>query len=183
MKNDLHYNKNDELYTPKIMVDPIIKYLKKGSVIWCPFDKEKSEFVIVLREQGFKVLYSHIEQGQDFLTYEPNEKYDYIISNAPFSIKLKVLTRLYELDKPFMVIFGLPILNYQVIGNFFLDKELQLLIFDKKVSYDGNTASFNTSYFCRDILPRDLIFETLPHNNSGKHHVASRMYHDENIIQ
>jgi len=176
MKNDLHYNKKDEFYTPRYMVEPIIQYIKKGSVIWCPFDKEQSEFVLVLREKGFKVIYSHIDEGKDFLTYEPSDKYDYIISNSPFSIKLKVLKRLYELDKPFMVIFGLPILNYQVIGNFFLDKDLQLLIFDKKVSYDGNTSSFNTSYFCRNALPKDLIFHSLPHNNTNKNYTSSRMY-------
>lgn len=176
MKNDLHYNKNDELYTPSYMIYPIIKYIKKGAVVWCPFDKENSEFVIVLKENGFNVIYSHIDDGQDFLTYEPNKHYDYIISNAPFSIKLKILTRLYELNKPFAVIFGLPILNYQIIGNFFLDKKLQLFIFDKKVSYDGNTASFNTSFFCKDFLPKDIIFHSLPHNNSNKDYVPSRMY-------
>ena len=176
MKNDLHYQKKDELYTPKYIVEPIIKYLKKGAVVWCPFDTDNSEFVLVLKEQGFDVIYSHINKGQDFLTYEPKEKYDIIISNCPFSIKLKVLTRLYELNKPFAVILGLPILNYQVIGNFFLDKPLQLLIFDKKISYDGNTSAFNTSYFCKDVLPNDLMFHHLPHNNSGKNYVPSRMY-------
>jgi len=176
MKNDLHYNNNDELYTPKYMVEPIIKYLKKGSVIWCPFDKENSEFVLVLKENGFDVIYSHIDDGKDFINYEPDKPYDYIISNAPFSIKLKVLDRLYKLNKPFMVILGLPILNYQIIGNFFLDKELELLIFDKKVSYNGKTASFNTSYFCHNVLPKTIIFHSLPHNNTGKNYIPSRMY-------
>ena len=68
------------------MVEPIIKYLKKGSVVWCPFDTDKSEFVLVLKEQGFDVIYSHINKGQDFLTYEPNEKYDYIIDLLPAPI-------------------------------------------------------------------------------------------------
>lgn len=73
------------------------------------------------------------------------------------------------------MICGLPILNYQEVGTFFLDKELQLLIVDKKVSFDGNTASFNNSYFCKGILPKDLIFEHLEHNNSGKNYEPSRM--------
>ena len=59
------------------------------------------------------------------------------------------------------MICGLPILNYQEIGEFFLDKELQLLIVDKKVSFDGNNASFNNSYFCNNMLPKDIIFEHL----------------------
>ena len=74
------------------------------------------------------------------------------------------------------MICGLPILNYQEVGSFFLDKDLQLLIVDKKVSFDGNTASFNNSYFCRNMLPRDLMCAHLEHNNSKSNFVPSKMY-------
>jgi hypothetical protein len=70
---------------------------------------------------------------------------------------------------------GLPILNYQEVGEFFLDKDLQILIVDKKVSFDGNTASFNNSYFCRNVLPKDIMFEHLENNNSKLYFVSSRM--------
>lgn len=169
------FNHKDEYYTPAIMVYPIIEYLMPGSTIWCPFDTGKSEFVRVFTESGFRVLYSHIWNGQDFFEYEPSEPYDYIISNPPFTKKLEVLRRLYELDKPFAMIFGLPILNYQEIGGFFMGKHLELLIFDKKVSFDGNTASFNCSYFCSNILPKGITFYHLPHNNTGKNFMASGM--------
>ena len=151
------FNEKDEYYTPSILVKPILEYIKPNSVIWCPFDTEDSEFVILLKEAGHKVIFSHIWLGQDFFFYEP-ENYDIIISNPPFTRKLEVLKRLYELGKPFAVILGLPILNYQEVGEFFLGKDLQLLIVDKKVSFDGNTASFNNSYFCYKMLPLDIIF-------------------------
>ena len=166
------FNKKDEYYTPSILVKPIIKYTK--GVVWCPFDTEKSEFVIILKKYGFKVIYSHIWYGQDFFEYEP-KKYDCIVSNPPFTKKLKVLKRLYELDKPFAMVMGLPILNYQEIGNFFIGKKLQLLIVDKKVSFNGKTASFNNSYFCHKFLPQDIIFEHLENNNSGKFFIESNM--------
>lgn len=169
------FNEKDEYYTPEILVEPILKYIKLNSTIWCPFDTENSEFVILLNEKGHKVIYSHICYGQDFFEYEPQEEYDYIISNPPFTRKLEVLERLYKLNKPFAMVLGLPILNYQEVGNFFLDKELQLLIVDKKVSFDGNTASFNNSYFCHKILPKQIIFEHLEHNNSKSNFTKSRM--------
>lgn len=178
MKNWLKtgsFNKKDEYYTPKILVEPILKYIKPNSTIWCPFDTENSEFVILLKAKGHYVIHTHIWYEQDFFTYEPRQSYDYIISNPPFTKKLKVLDRLYKLNKPFAMIMGLPILNYQEIGTFFLDKDLQLLIVDKKVSFDGKTASFNNSYFCRNILPRDIIFEHLENNNSKRHFIKSRM--------
>jgi hypothetical protein len=169
------FKKNDELYTPKIMVKPILKFLRPKSVIWCPFDTKYSEFVITFQEEGHKVIHSHTWFGKDFFTFEPEEPYDYIISNPPFSRKLEVLDRLYRIGKPFGMILGLPILNYQEIGTFFLDKDLQLLIFNKKVSFNGNTASFNTAYFCSDLLPNKIIFESLENNNSNKHFKPSTM--------
>ena len=139
------------------------------ATIWCPFDTANSEFVLCLKEAGFKVIHSHIWEGKDFFEYEPEEHYDYIISNPPYTRKLDVFRRLFELDKPFAMVMGLPILNYQEVGSFFHDyanegKHLQLLIVDKKVSFDGNTASFNNSFFCRDMLERDIIFHHLENN-------------------
>ena len=172
-------NKNDERYTPPILVKPILNYIKPNSTVWCPFDTENSEFVILLKENGHKVIHSHIALGQDFLEYEPTENYDYIISNPPFSSKLEVLDRCYKLGKPFAMLMNIECLNYQAVGEFYLNKHLELLIVDKKVSFDGNTASFNTSYFCNMMLPCQLVFYHLEHNNTGKNFVGSRMTLDQ----
>jgi hypothetical protein len=165
----------DEYYTPAILVEAILPYLKPNSTIWCPFDTFNSEFVIQLNQDGHKVIHSHIWDGIDFFKAEVPQC-DYIISNPPFTRKLEVLDRLYQIDKPFAMVLGLPILNYQEVCEFFLDKELQLLIVDKKVSYDGNTSSFNSSYFCHKLLPKDLMFHHLEHNNSNKNYKPSSMY-------
>lgn len=176
------FNEKDEYYTPKILVEPILSFIPKDVTIWCPFDTKNSEFVIAFEERGNKVIHSHIWEGQDFFNFEP-DNYDYIVSNPPFTRKLEVFDRLYQLNKPFAMICGIPILNYQEVGQFFLDKDLQLLIVDKKVSFDGNTASFNNSYFCRDVLPRDLMFYHLEHNNSHSNYHASRMSNDAKEVK
>ena len=167
------FNSQDEYYTPPILVEAILPYVPKSSVVWCPFDTNDSEFVRVLGRKCF-IIHSHIWTGHDFFKMDVPEC-DYIISNPPFTRKLEVLERLYEIGKPFAMVLGLPILNYQEVGEFFLDKGLQLLIVDKKVSFDGNTSSFNSSFFCNKMLPRDIIFTHLEHNNSGKNFVSSKM--------
>lgn len=45
-------SKNDEFYTPYYAVKPILKYLKKGTTIWCPFDTQDSQFVKSLQMGG-----------------------------------------------------------------------------------------------------------------------------------
>ena len=177
------WNIKDEYYTPKILVDAILPYLEKNKTVWCPFDTQNSEFVLGLKERGLKVIYTHLHTGQDFFEYEPKESYDYIVSNPPFTVKLRVFERLFKLGKPFAMVMGLPILNYQEVGAFFLkhqkeSRHLQLLIVDKKVSLDGNTSSFNNSFYCYNLLPRDILFCPLLHNNSRRNYVASRMIQD-----
>ena len=104
-------NQSDEVYTPSYAVKPIIKYIPKGAIIWCPLDKNDSAYVIELRNAGFNVIATHKEDGYDFFNYEPQDKYDIIISNPPFSQKDNILRRLIELDKPFAVLLPLPSLQ------------------------------------------------------------------------
>ena len=80
---------NDEFYTPVYAIEPLLKYLKPKSVIWCPFDTDESNFVKVLQFNGHTVIPTHIGMGLDFFDVlnEPSE-YDYIISNPP-PIRLK----------------------------------------------------------------------------------------------
>lgn len=47
---------NDECMTPDYGVVPILKYIPQDAIIWCPFDKEDSEFVKQIREMGNKVI-------------------------------------------------------------------------------------------------------------------------------
>ena len=154
----------DEQLTPRYAVEPILKYLDKHKTVWCPFDKEDSEYVKVLKENGFNVINTHIDFEQDFLNYEPAELYDIIISNPPFSIKDKVLKRLNELNKPYAMLLPLPTLQGQ--SRFEDIKNCQALIFDKRIKFlqngvVGNAPAFASIYICKNLLPNDLIFEEL----------------------
>lgn len=165
---------SDEVYTPEEAVKPLIKHLlyyqsshlKEKLVIWCPFDTKDSNYVIILRNAGFEVIASHIDNGQNFFYYEP-EAYDIIVSNPPFSIKDDIIKRLYELDKPYAMLLPIPTLQGQKRFPYMLD--CQALIFDKRINYfrDMKTReikkgiSFGSFYLCRKFLRNNLIFEEL----------------------
>lgn len=68
MQVQYQFQKNDEYFTPSYAVYPIMKCLKAGTTVWCPFDTKESEFVKVLSEHGFTVIYGHIRTGQDYYT-------------------------------------------------------------------------------------------------------------------
>ena len=106
MNNQVYYQRGggDEQYTPRYGVEVLLPHIQhplKDKIIWCPFDREDSQFVKVLTENGFKVVYSHIDYGQDFLNYEP-EQWDIIISNPPY--KRVYWERCLDLKKPFALL-------------------------------------------------------------------------------
>lgn len=58
---------SDEVYTPEYAIKPLLQYLKPRSTIWCPFDSHHSNYVKVFKKHGFKVINTHLDNGEDFL--------------------------------------------------------------------------------------------------------------------
>ena len=80
MINYIQKEKNDELYTPREAIEPILKYLDKNKVYWECTDFGDSNITKVLKENGFKVISTNKEQ-LDFLADEANFEFDVIITN------------------------------------------------------------------------------------------------------
>lgn len=84
------------------------------------------------------------------------------------------MQRLYELDKPFAILLPLNSLQGKSRYKYF-KQGIQLLSFDQRVGYHNlehmdipvEGSPFATAYFCRDILPRDLIIEKLEKYNKS----------------
>jgi hypothetical protein len=153
---------NDECYTPAYAVRPLFKYIPIGQTVWCPFDKASSQFVQLLRAAGIDITHSHIEDGQDFYTYEP-PKWDILISNPPFTNKRAIFQRALSFNKPFCLLMSLTGLNDSAPKQLFQDRDLQLLMFDKRIQYDNQKKiTFSSAYYCWNFLPKQIIMETLP---------------------
>ena len=156
---------NDECYTPDYGVTPILKYIPKGATVWCPFDTEESEFVKQISVQN-EVVHSHIFSGQDLFEYEPDH-WDVIVSNPPFTKKRNYFERALEFRKPFALIMTNTWLNDSAPKQLFEEKDLQLLMFDKRMKFispdgrDNNKITFSSSYYCWNFLPKQIIMERL----------------------
>jgi hypothetical protein len=154
---------NDCCLTPDYAVAPILKYIPKGAIVWCPFDTPESEFV----KQTSKinpVVYSHVDYGQDFFEWQPKH-WDMIISNPPFTGKRKIFERALSFNKPFALIMANTWLNDAAPMQLFKDKDLQLLMFDQRIRFnlpdgqDNSKITFSSSYYCWNFLPKQIIME------------------------
>lgn len=164
--------KSDEWYTPYYAVEPIIKYLKPKSTIWCPFDLPQSNYVKCLKENGFKVIHSHIDEGKDFFIEEVPEC-DYIVSNPPYSRKDDVLERLIEINKPFAMLFNVSglfdskrrfeLLSANPIEVLYIYPRIDFFNFDGRG--EKSSPTYQSSYVCRNILPTQIAAARIKKTN------------------
>lgn len=163
--------KNDECYTPRYGVEPLLEFLPKfkDKIIWLPFDDENSEFVKVLSENRYKIVNSHIKYGQDFYRFEP-EKWDVIVSNPPFTNKKEIFKRAIDFNKPFCLLMSMTWLNDSTPKKLFRDESLQLLLFEERMQFKGQAKdkiNFSSAYFCRDFLPKQIVIRDFKNFNQG----------------
>jgi len=153
--------KHDHFDTPAYAVRPLLKYIKKEWVIWEPTDTTgKSEIARVLRENG-NIVISTSKETFDFLTDVPNFEYDCIITNPPYTLKDQFIKQCFETNKPWAMLLPLTALEGVKRGELYSYWGLELLVLDRRVEFTGGSVWFNTSWFCRGILPYNLHFAAL----------------------
>lgn len=172
---------NDEFYTPPHAVEPISKYIKPNSTIWCPFDTEDSHFVKYFRASGHRVIATHIFGGVDFFDCDVPEC-DYIISNPPYSLKTEVFDRLFKIGKPFAMLVGVVgLFESQKRFDMFRNNNFEIMYLNKRVSYFKSyeeqkpslNPPFSSVYLCSQMLPKQIMFEQLnkPHPPKNADHI------------
>jgi hypothetical protein len=155
--------KYDDYMTPKSAWENIKSYIPSNNVIWEPFYGDGTSGTY-LTELGFNVIHQEID-------FFDNNKGDMIISNPPFSKTKEIMTRLKELNKPFILILPSSKINTQYIRNFFhKDSELQIIIPRKRIQFiklingkqDLNakkSCNFDCFYYCWKMnLAKDITW-------------------------
>lgn len=163
---------NDEFYTPRYAIRPILKYLKPNSIIWCPFDTEDSLFKELLEKEGHTVYTTHISEGEqgNFFNIKTPNSVDYIISNPPYSLKNEVFENLFQRKVPFAMLVGVVgLFESQKRFEMFRDNTFEIMYMNRRVSYfksyeDQKPAlnpPFSSVYLCSNILPKQIMFEEI----------------------
>tara|TARA_R110001632_G_scaffold100380_3_gene207535 strand:+ start:1111 stop:1638 length:528 start_codon:yes stop_codon:yes gene_type:complete len=155
LKDSPHFAVYDDYYTPKIGWEQIEKSIPKDKLVWeaCLLGADLSKSDEYLREIGCQVI---ADRTMDCLTQQP-DNWDLIITNIPFDIKKKVpiLTRFFELDKPFIVIMN----SMNTFTKYFhkliqgKEKDIQIITPSGKINFDkleGGvlTPTKNCSFYC-----------------------------------
>ena len=147
----------DEYYTPLYAVNIITPFIEQFKTIWCPFDQEDSGYVTRLRGLGHIVHSTHIDNGEDFLTYTPKFEYDAIISNPPFSLKNEVLDKCIRLNKPFALLLPFAMFNSISAVSILSKSNPNFIIMDRRISFNGERPNFTCWYVTSGIIKQNFF--------------------------
>ena len=155
------FKKHDDYMTPDYAWDNIKQYIPKDKIIWEAFygDGESGSY---LKKLGFNVIHEEID-------FFENDLGDIIVSNPPFSKTKEVMDRIYELDKPFIMILPSSKINTSYFRKW-KDKGLQIIIPRKRIHFKKlingkvpdnwkNCCNFDCFYYCYKInLKSDIVW-------------------------
>ena len=148
---------NDNYITNKNEWERIKEYIPTNKKIWAPFycDGKQKEY---FKDMGFDIIH----EDEDFFK---NNKGEIVIDNPPFSKKREILTRLKELDKPFILIIPTCLLCLKWFQNLY-ENQIQMIIPQKRITFkhlnnnnENYTPPFGSFIYCYKMnLKKDLIF-------------------------
>lgn len=171
-------NSFDRCQTPPYALDALYQWLPDHWIIWEPF-AGKGNIYQALKAQGHKVIASDIlpqEEcgpgiigGKNFLIWQPDVRdlhWHCIVSNPPYSVKPQMISRCYQLGKPWALLMPVQTVDSQKTQAMFEEFGVQYIYMDRRVNfemlvkgYDGNGAQFMTQWFTwRLALPKQINF-------------------------
>ena len=145
--------KDDDYTTPIESYQLLFDYIPRDNINWDPFYCEGK--LNVPEDTTF------IHENKDFFDYEP-DKYNYIISNPPYSIKQKIFERCLALGKPFALLVPFDTMERQYMNEIFKKNDVTIIVPHKRYKFNENkfTPPFKTVWVCVGFnLDRQMIFE------------------------
>ena len=172
LKDATKFKINDQYYTPKSAWEQISHLIPADKIVWEAFQLNsiKSKSMANLIELGKNVVG---DTSWDFFDKCDTLDYDLIVSNPPFdkAIKIPILKKLVELDKPFILIMNACNVFTNYFNEIFKDHRQHLQIvyprghmnFEKLLE-NGETdykkgCSFYSVYICYKMnIPNDKLY-------------------------
>jgi len=147
-------NTNDNYCTPKYAWKNISHLLPKDKVIWEPFYFEGTSGNH-LKELGFNVIHENVD-------FFENNFGDIIVSNPPFSDIPRILKRLKEIGKPWVLL--MPVQKWGTNYMKEYKDKMQIVIPWERVNFKSEDETktgncpFDCFYYFYDMnLPQDAI--------------------------
>ena len=156
---------SDDFQTPPEALEPLLPHVCSQWRVWEPAAGQ-GLLAAALAPHVDRVIETDILTGQNFLTFKPEEPWDAIITNPPYSLKEQFLERAYLLGQPFAFLLPLTTFDSRKRQAMFRHHGVQVIFMPKRIAFhtpSGRPSSpwLMTAWFLGNWgLERDLVFWT-----------------------
>ena len=154
------YEKNDDYETPIDYWKLLTRFISSDKTIYDPFYMNGSA-----RDKWNSLGYGCIHNNEDFFKVETPKGNVVIVSNPPYSRRNDVLKRLFEWNKPFIMLMPITTLCYMKTQKILKHHKIQIIIpniykgFINKNGDDTKCPPFYLCYICYKMaLPNDIVY-------------------------
>lgn len=164
--------KKDCFQTPPMALKPLYEFVHqtwRRAVVWEPCCGEGS-IVNTLNNSihGIDCIGTDLLDGKDFLTYDADFDYDYIITNPPYSKTDEFLDRAYSLRKPFAFLLPLTALGGVRRQDMYRKHGMEIIMLGRRINFKtptgkthggGSCAQFEVAWFTHRLhIGKQIIF-------------------------
>lgn len=160
---------DDDFQTPPSALEPLLHFIHMpiSYRIWEPACGH-GNLVAACKAKGIPVIGTdiHDPEKHDFLKWQlKDNKYDFIVTNPPYSQKNEFLKRAYEIGKPFAFLLPLTTFETELRQDLMEKYHTQIIFFNGRVQFEtpgdmnDRGAWFATAWFTYGLnLPHQLNF-------------------------
>lgn len=153
------YIKNDDWESPIEYWQLLTKFIPTDKIIYDPFYMNGNA-----QKKWNELGYGCIHKDEDFFKANIPTDNMLTVSNPPYSKRNEVLNRLFEWDKPFIMLMPITTLCYMKTQKILRNYKIQIIIpniYKGFIDKNGNSTKcppFYLCYICYKMnLPRDII--------------------------
>jgi len=157
VKNLSRNAESDECYTPCDQVLPILEYLNKDKTYYEATSGISSQILDGFKKYNYNIVPSN---NKNFFQCSPDDVYDGIITNPPYSIKDDFIKYCYALKKPFALFLPVASMQGGKRGQMFMEYGMSCLVYNYRVDFTGGGAPpFGNAWFMWgwDKMPSNTI--------------------------
>src|SRR3972149_9208023 len=125
----------DNCMTPPYALDPIMPFLEKGWMWWEPA-MGTGNIVRTLRKHRYKIRGTDVVAGYGYFNWRPNSAaWDASITNPPYGLKYKWLSRSVELDKPFALLVPVEMLGAKKCQEWLKKIPFEIMLLNRRINF------------------------------------------------
>lgn len=136
---------SDECWTPPSAVKPLWKFIDPTKTYYEACSGKSSQMLDGFRAMGVDIRASG---DKDFFECGPEDVFDGVITNPPYSKKDKFIEHCYNLGKPFALLLPVAAFQGQFRGKLYQKYGISALVYNKRIDFTGKGAPpFGVAFF------------------------------------